>query len=131
MLTHAPSFVSVSSDTRKAAFEIHRAGTPGETILYLKGRFDAHTVKDAKSAFETAQAKLILDLRAVTFIDSSALAALVKLHRERTVTGSSLRIVNPSDPVRLVFEITKLNMVLPIVDAADATSESINALTRT
>ena len=53
-------------------------GTP---VLELAGRFDAHTVSQVKdwiAAHNTERPYLVIDLAAVTFIDSAALATLVQ-----------------------------------------------------
>ena len=56
----------------------------------------------------------ILDLAGVTFMDSSGLAALVKLVRSAREQAASVEIVNVQDAVRLAMEITGLYAVLPI-----------------
>jgi anti-sigma B factor antagonist len=56
-----------------------------------------------------------VDLRPVTFIDSSGLRMLVELGRAADERGLTLRIVR-GDAVDRVLQITGLDKVLPLVD---------------
>ena len=50
-----------------------------------------------------------VDLAGVTFIDSSGLRALLVGQQAINAVDGSLRVMNPSDNVRRLFEITGLN----------------------
>ncbi|GGS01391.1 STAS domain-containing protein [Deinococcus sedimenti] len=82
--------------------------------LLLSGRLDAHQVPAFLAAAEPLAAHTTLDLAGVTFMDSSGLAALVRLVRAARSDGRELVIVNVQDGVRLAMEITGLYSVLPI-----------------
>ena len=51
---------------------------------------------------------VVLDLRDVTFIDSSALAVVLSAHRRLLRTGGALRLVHPADSVLRVLRICGL-----------------------
>lgn len=51
------------------------------------------------------------DLSSVVFVDSSALAELLRGQRAASATGGDLVLVNPSDPVRIILELTALDQV--------------------
>jgi anti-anti-sigma factor len=53
-----------------------------------------------------------LDLRDVSFIDSTGVNALVLANRHCTATGSTLMIMRPSDQVRRVLAYTGADAVL-------------------
>ena len=91
-----------------------RTEVEGAQTLALTGRLDAHQVKQLLQATEPLTARNRLDLAGVTFMDSSGLAALVKLTRLAAEHGKSLEIVNVQDSVRLAMEITGLYSLLPI-----------------
>ena len=52
--------------------------------------------------------RIVLDLAAVTFIDSSGLRVLIDAHRRAEADGRMLVIANPSPPVTRLFEISGL-----------------------
>ena len=63
---------------------------------------------------------LVIDLSAVSFIDSSGLGVLVgvlKRMDDETGSGANLRICGLTGPVRKVFEITGLHELFVIDDA--------------
>lgn len=87
----------------------------GHNVINLAGRFDAHetagfrTVVDALVALD--QARLYIDLSNVVFVDSSALAELLHAQKTATSAGGEVILVNVSDPVRIILELTELQQV--------------------
>jgi anti-sigma B factor antagonist len=64
--------------------------------------------------------RVVVDLSEASFLDSSALDALVRLQRQLTRDGIGLRLVSPADRiVRQVFEITHLTGELGVVESLD------------
>jgi anti-sigma B factor antagonist len=61
-------------------------------------------------------AGLAVDLSAVSFIDSTGLAALIEINNAVQAHGQRLRIVSPSRCVRRILEVTGLNPAFTIVD---------------
>lgn len=92
----------------------------GVTRVALGGEFDlsvAPRVEDELARAEAAQpAVLILDLRELSFMDSSGLRIVVTAHERAQKQGRRLIVVNGPDPVRRVFEITKVNEAIELVD---------------
>ncbi len=84
----------------------------GTTIASLEGEFDAHhsdAVLEQLAKIVPEGNGLVLDMGAVTFLDSAGISALVRLreqHAEGTVT-----IVNPSSPVDRVLAIVGLREI--------------------
>ncbi len=88
--------------------------------LDLVGRFDAFEVPSfddiiASLPSETGQT-IAVDLSQVEFIDSAALASLVRVMKRQREAGGDLILRKPSDPVRVIFELTKLNAAFTIED---------------
>jgi anti-sigma B factor antagonist len=83
-------------------------------VYYLTGRLDAHEVPRLKGQLESVQDTLVLDFAGVNFIDSTGLALLVSLYKRAQKTGVPYKIVNVQDQVRVIFEITQLQTILPI-----------------
>ncbi|MGB6183330.1 MAG: STAS domain-containing protein [Rhodococcus sp. (in: high G+C Gram-positive bacteria)] len=85
---------------------------PTQRVVHLVGRFDAHETggfRTAVSALLTEEHnELRLDLSQVAFVDSSALAELVRLQKAASALGGELILSQLSDPVRVILEITEL-----------------------
>lgn len=100
----------------------------GVTIVVPQGRrLDAEVARDFRdillSRIASGDRKLILDLPAVDFIDSSGLGALVSaLKRLKQLDrGGDIRLANVQPSVGAVLEIIRLNRVFsqfPSVDDA-------------
>lgn len=60
-----------------------------------------------------------LDLSKVSFIDSSGLFLLVKLHRISKAACGALLISKPSDRVQVLFDITGAQETLTVVNETD------------
>jgi anti-sigma B factor antagonist len=91
-------------------------GTP---VLELAGRFDAHTVSQVKdwiAAHLPEQSYLVIDLLGVTFIDSAALATLVQGMKQSRERGGDLVLANLAQPVRIIFELTRLDQAFEIYE---------------
>jgi anti-sigma B factor antagonist len=65
------------------------------------------------------QARILLDLSDVAFIDSSGVGILVTAHRKADESGASFGLANPSGTVARVFELTRTNRLLRIFPTVD------------
>jgi anti-sigma B factor antagonist len=78
----------------------------------INGRFDSRQVhpadQDIRAALEQT-ANLIIDLSDAHFIDSAALALLVRTMNQCRQAGGDLRVCGLQPPVRYVFELTRLD----------------------
>ena len=95
--------------------------TSESLLLEIKGRFDAHTVDQAKSAWlsNTAATNIVVDLSQTSFIDSMGLATLVsglKIARQR---GGTLILARPADVVQVILELTTMNQVFVITSSVE------------
>ncbi|HTV92386.1 MAG TPA: STAS domain-containing protein [Verrucomicrobiae bacterium] len=61
----------------------------------------------------------IVDLSAVTYMDSSAMAEILYLQRGRTRKGRAAMWIVVSPPVRRLFEVAGLQNVFPLVKTVD------------
>ncbi len=99
----------------KSVGSTHTIALAGELDLANVGVFQA-LLGEARAAGATA---IVVDLEALTFIDSSGLAALVYAHRDLNEHGdaaSCLRVVaSPALGVRRVIEMTGLDTRLPFL----------------
>lgn len=82
--------------------------------FFLDDRFDAHEVGTFRSAVDPVVgpgATVRLDLARVRFIDSTALAELLRVRKALQDTGGRLVLHPLSDPVRVILELTGLDGV--------------------
>ena len=91
------------------------------TIETLRSTLDAaiaDTLRAALSGFET-RARLVLDLRGLSFIDSNGLHLLVALDERAQRDGFELALLAPAAPIDRAIQVCGLARVLPFV-APDA-----------
>jgi anti-sigma B factor antagonist len=95
-----------------------------DVVLALAGDIDINTapqVRDRLAGLQAAgQTSIVVDLAEVTFLDSSALGALVAAHQELAAAGGSLRLAAPRAHVQKVFRITRLADVIPLFDSVES-----------
>ena len=94
------------------------------SLLELSGRFDAHVAPAVKEWQDRAAARMVIDLTAVTFVDSTALATLVRGMKHCRQGGGDLRLCGMQQPVRIIFELTKLDRAFETYPNADAAVSS-------
>lgn len=99
------------------------------TILELAGELEvseAPALRDLLGAAVAGpQSRMLLDLTAVTFIDSSGIGVLVGAQRLADAAGSRLGLAGANAGVRRVFELTRTDRVLRLFDTA---AEGVAAL---
>lgn len=97
---------------------------PSHRIVHLIGRFDAHETPGFRATVQpllTAETNVLhIDLAQVAFVDSTALAELVRLQKAAKALNGEVVLVEPSDPVRVILEITDLAELFTILDATEA-----------
>jgi anti-sigma B factor antagonist len=96
--------------------------TPTGAVVEAGGELDAYTADDLASAFARTlgEPRLVIDLEAVSFLDSTALGVIVRALREAAETGVETRIVLPRGPARRIFELTTLDKALPVAGSREA-----------
>ena len=94
-------------------------------ILELSGRFDAHLAPQVKEWQDRADASAytVINLRGVSFIDSAALATLVRGLKRCRQQGGDLRICGMQQPVRIIFEMTKLDKAFEVFETENEAIE--------
>jgi anti-sigma B factor antagonist len=83
-------------------------------VIRPAGRVDTHTLAPISAWIDRAPACVVVDLGAVTFLDSAALAVLVRGMKRCRQQGGDLRLCAPSASVRMIFELTRLDRAFEI-----------------
>src|SRR3954467_9418994 len=95
---------------------VHVVHEGPDTRVVLAGDLDFHTVGRVRSVLEdecALQPETIgIDLAAVQFADSHALRLFVETHRRLGKQGCALTLLHPSDQLRRILAITKLDGLL-------------------
>lgn len=82
-----------------------------DVAVVVNGELDLFTAPELNAALHATGAgreELVLDLRGLTFIDSSGMAVLVAQRRAMRALGTRLRVVGPSGPALRAFELAGL-----------------------
>jgi anti-sigma B factor antagonist len=94
-------------------------------VIRPEGRRTATTVPQLRKAVDDLVAagnvRIVVDLGATEFVDSSGLGALIGGLKAARLAGGDLRIAAMTEPVRRVLKLTNLDRVLrdhPTVESA-------------
>lgn len=91
-------------------------GADSDGVHVLTGEIDAHTAPQFAGHFDPLPdgEVIVLDMAAVTFMDSSGLRALVDLAQRAETAGSSVAVRSPSRSVAKIIEISGLTDVIEV-----------------
>jgi anti-sigma B factor antagonist len=114
------SSASGSNGTGPVPFDLDISRQDDALLVAVVGEFDlGSTAEFDRVLAEVAGDSLgsvEIDLRKVTFIDSTGLRMLVETERKARQRGIDVRIVRGGHAVQRVFQLTGLDKVLPLVD---------------
>jgi len=109
--------------------EIGRERLQHATVIRLVGELDLATAPEVLAAVQSAVAedgdgRLVLDMREVSFIDSTGVRALLEASR---ATETQLALLRPSSAVTRVLDLTQLRGHVPEVpDLEPASLDAVN-----
>lgn len=93
----------------------------GAEIVTLSGRLDATAANDVRSAIASRALHgcrdIVVDMKGVSFVDSSGFGAIVAALVRVQEYSARLRLLGMQPSVRKCFEMVKLNQVFEIVEA--------------
>ena len=106
------------------AFGIEDRAVDDEThVVAVTGEIDLFTAPEFKqrvsAPIDAGRTRLIVDLTATTFIDSSSLGVLIGAHRRLKRRGGTMAVVCDSDAIVKTFRITGLDGVFTLVGSLD------------
>jgi anti-anti-sigma factor len=106
----------MSSPESPATFSI-RSQRRGDVVrLLATGELDLASGPLLQQALEAAEAlhpaRVVLDFKDLTFIDSTGLHLIVRAHTRATENGRELSVINTKEPVRKVFEVSGVDRLL-------------------
>jgi anti-sigma B factor antagonist len=108
-------------------FVVRRCVVSSEFTLRPDGEVDMARAQELRPGWlaavdEHRPDRLVIDLSAVTFIDSGGLSLLVVLNRRQIERGGTTLLANPAPIVRRVLAITALDQVMEVTAPEDEPS---------
>ncbi len=107
-------------------------GGGGTAWVQPEGELDIVTAPHLDEALRAAQAaaeRVVLDLRGVRFLDSSAVHPIIQASARAVLAEGRLTVIQGPPSVKRVFELTKVDEVVDIVDLPGA-MPAVHALSR-
>jgi anti-sigma B factor antagonist len=96
----------------------------GYAVVTVAGEVDVTTASYLRDPLDDLVARgvveHVVDLRAVTFLDSTGLGILVADHKAVCARGGSLQIIYAPGFVARVFRLTGVDRVVPVRDTVEA-----------
>ena len=100
-------------------------------VIELGGEIDLYTAPEFKermvALIEDGKKRIVVDLSAATFIDSTTLGVLVGGVKRLRPTGGTLALVCTDQNITKIFEITGLDRVFPIHPSRDEALAAVAA----
>ncbi len=88
------------------------------TVVTIRTELDANTAHRAKEAMDEliqgGEIRLVVDLSNLDYIDSAGLGVLVSTLKGVRAKGGDLRLCGVKDPVKMIFDLTRLSKVFKI-----------------
>lgn len=106
------------------SFDLRAVRNGRSTHIAPCGELDIATTPELEQALAdataSAVAEIVLDLRELTFMDSTGLRALAQANTRADARGVALSIIRGPRQIERVLEISGLGSLLPLVDAPPA-----------
>lgn len=98
---------------------IHQQVADSTAKLGLEGRFDFHSHRDFRAAYEpslgnTEVSEIVVDFNQVDYLDSSALGMLLLLREKAEAAGKKVKLANLTGSVKQVIEIANFGKLFAI-----------------
>jgi anti-sigma B factor antagonist len=98
--------------------ELKREKIEQSNVVHMKGSLTAATAQDffskIVSFLEEGETNLIMQMSSVDFVDSTGLGTIVRLAKRVREAKGQLRLSAPQPKILEMFELTRLDKILPI-----------------
>lgn len=101
----------------------------GRHTLVLAGEIDVETApkleEAARGIFGGTLQRFVIDLRKVTFLDSSGLAVILKIYNHCREQGAELGLIPGKGQVQRLLELTGVADLLPFLPQSESTTTDL------
>jgi len=108
---------------RSPAFGVRAQAVERAHVVAPRGELDLFTVEKVETALRERREpceRVVLDLRAVTFLDTSGMRLVVEAVHELDRAGMRFAVVRGGPDVQRLFALARLDDRLPFFDELDA-----------
>ena len=109
---------------QRPEFALTVSSDDGVRVVAVRGELDLDTMSELNAALAADEglAATVIDLRGLTFIDSSGVSGVLAASRRARDAGSRLACVPGQPQIQRVFELTGVDTVLEWVDGPNGLS---------
>jgi len=107
--------IEFAIEDRRVREDVHLVSVTGEIDLFTAPEFK----QSLSGPIDDGAGRVIVDLSATTFIDSSSLGVLIGAHRRLKQREGSLVVVCDNETIVKTFRITGLDSVFTLVPSLD------------
>jgi anti-sigma B factor antagonist len=104
----------------------------GGRVVHVRGQVDLYAAPDLKAALldalERGGGRVVVDLTGSTFLDSSALSALLSAHRRAQRLGGRVVLVNTDRDIARTLGISGLDGLLEVAETVEDARELLDAV---
>jgi len=106
---------------RFTMLKIHAKNLESFTVLSLRGQIVTGETEPLRAAVQSVSDSraIVLDLARVATIDAHGLGVLLQLREWTLANGMRFELMNVSNPMRRIFEITRLDTVFRITSSVE------------
>ncbi|MFD7713555.1 STAS domain-containing protein [Streptomyces sp. NPDC059785] len=105
----------------------------GIALVTVVGFLDADTVSELRrhltEQLRRGSRHLLIDLSAVSFMDSSGINVILKSHEETRRAGGSIRLVSPTRTVQRILDLTGVNLAVACAADVDEALAQVSEVT--
>ena len=103
--------------------KIDQSEIQGVKLLTIEGEVDLNSSPQLREVFcgliAKGETKFIVDFKSVSYVDSSGLATLIEMVQRLKKNQGTVSLIQLSDKVRNLFEITKLDKLFKIYNTQE------------
>lgn len=107
--------------------KIRTTYSQGVLTVFMHGELDHHcaaaVVQSISESMDTSLPReTIIDMSALSFMDSSGIAVLIKAKRRAELCGSKIAVINPGKQPLKVLDASGIDRIIPIFERGGVTT---------